>query len=206
MKYAVLETNQGGNEETTDLIRSRSRASCSWLQECGHEQEVLKCHNDQLMEQITILQTLKHKCRRKASPESEEPRPIAYHKFKAAQINILLHQDYSDNEAESPHSRTEAYHHQTQRRLAGSSNIWSLDSWSKDRSRRLNFSSIADQHLQLPESLTLLSPKRSWSASFRESSQLQPLTTTSECVNRSSTSGTFGIRWWSTPTMIRLYA
>ena len=45
-------------------------------------------------------------------------------------------------------------------------------SWSKDESRRLNWNSKADWNKFLPESLTLLSPKRSWSVSFRRSSQL----------------------------------
>jgi len=44
-----------------------------------------------------------------------------------AQINVPLHEDYSDNKTDSPHSRTEANHRKTQRRNKESSDIQALD-------------------------------------------------------------------------------
>ena len=76
------------------------------------------------------------------SPPSREPRSRltrkraqnrigtdrwAHHKFEAAHINVLPHEDYSDNKVDSSHFRTEAYHRQTRRRIEESSDIQAFD-------------------------------------------------------------------------------
>ena len=47
--------------------------------------------------------------------------------IEAAEINIPLHEDYFDNEADSPLFQIEAYHSQTQRKIEEFSDIWAFD-------------------------------------------------------------------------------